>query len=345
MSLWTFWCSGGAAAKRAHSWKKCKERTKGVSIKSRWRLRYLKSGVHQDVHAGPAADRRFPPTSLGGRREKQAAGGRQPWVWRGLSRGFLSADGNAKDTVEHGRPKHKNKVVCHLFFGTGLCWSAAAGSRWRGRGTAARCPGSSSPRWPAGPGWLGAAQRPPGCMTLSWMSFPGSTSRGEGRVRADYYSLTQRLFKTHVQNSRLKMWSKTSLICTTELFGLLSIAKYRASVNFSCRRLQNSLVKIRKYEDKLAPPCASKGTIIKLILLKTDENFLPGLMRQKPVRCKMPHRALNITTGWFLKVDTPKVSNCWSGPQDHYKNTTWTVGPVVSDSKCSANTTKTRMLC
>lgn len=82
-------------------------KTRTVSVKSKWRLCNLETGVHQDVHVGPAADRRFPATSLRGGGEEQAAGGRQPWVGWGLSGGFLSADGNAKDTVEHGRPKQK----------------------------------------------------------------------------------------------------------------------------------------------------------------------------------------------------------------------------------------------
>lgn len=149
--------------------KEIQRKTWTVTVKSRWRQCYLKAGVHQDVHAGPAAHRRFPATSLGGREEEQAAGGRKSGVrWR-LSQGFLSADGNVKDIVAHGKAKQKRKRLFFQlwFFGTGLCWSAAAGSRWPGRGTAARCPGSPSHRWSAGPRRLGAARRPPGCKTLS----------------------------------------------------------------------------------------------------------------------------------------------------------------------------------
>lgn len=73
-------------------------------------MRYLESGVHQDVHAGPAADRRFAAASLGGREEEQAAGGGQPGVRRGLSRGLLSADGNARDAVVTWQSKTKKKA-------------------------------------------------------------------------------------------------------------------------------------------------------------------------------------------------------------------------------------------
>lgn len=95
--------------------KEIQRKTWTVTVKSRWRQCYLKAGVHQDVHAGPAADRRFPATSLGGREEEQAAGGRQSGVrWR-LSQGFLSADGNVKDIVAHGKAKQKKKVVFSSF--------------------------------------------------------------------------------------------------------------------------------------------------------------------------------------------------------------------------------------